>query len=218
MRGEQYIYFSLAPAATFDRASPRPYHAPAMANPLLENVLPADLADRGQVIEKAGEVGDFERLVEAVEEELQGSDDAGRPRNWRHWPVEVALRFGRLDGEAGRPRVSGAVTTSLPLVCQRCLACFELPLEVSIDLVLVASGESGAEYADEAGSEVWELQSDTIRVADIVEEALIMALPLAPVHRSREECGPLAGRIGQDKAETARPFADLRSQMDKARE
>jgi uncharacterized protein len=218
MRCEQYIYLSIAVAGTFDRASSRPYHAPAMANPLLENVLPADLADRGQVIEKVGEIGDFERLVEVVEKELLASDDMGRPRNWRHWPVDVALRFGRLGAESARPRVSGTVRTTIPLVCQRCLGCFELPLEVSINLVLVAPVEPGADREDEAGYEVWELDSDTIRVADIVEEALIMALPLAPVHRSREECGPLAGRIGQDKPETARPFADLRSQMEKARD
>jgi uncharacterized metal-binding protein YceD (DUF177 family) len=55
-----------------------------------------------------------------------------------------------------------------------------------------------------------------IRPADIVDEVLIMAMPLAPVHADRRDCGPLAERLAPDRAaagDTARPFADLRARL-----
>ena len=61
----------------------------------------------------------------------------------------------------------------------------------------------------------WEVDGDTIRPVDIVEEALIMALPLSVMHPSRELCGPLADNVSGEARNTARPFGDLRSLMDK---
>ena len=66
-----------------------------------------------------------------------------------------------------------------------------------------------------SGFEVWELAEDAVRPLDIVEEALIMALPLSPLHKSRDLCGPLADNVVQEKTGTVRPFADLKSQMGK---
>ena len=67
----------------------------------------------------------------------------------------------------------------------------------------------------QAGFEIWEVKGETVRPLDIVEDALIMALPLSAVHESRDLCGPLAGKVADDNKETVRPFAELRSQMNK---
>ena len=64
--------------------------------------------------------------------------------------------------------------------------------------------------------EIWEVGGDEIRPLDIVEEALIMALPLSAVHQSRDLCGPLADNVTDENKETVTPFADLRSRMNKS--
>ena len=63
--------------------------------------------------------------------------------------------------------------------------------------------------------EIWELEEDAVRPIDIVEEALIMALPLSAKHPTKEMCGALADSLRDESKETARPFVGLRSMMDK---
>ena len=50
--------------------------------------------------------------------------------------------------------------------------------------------------------------------ADIVEETLIMALPLAPRHQIEATCRPVTAAVTpQEHGATTRPFADLKSRM-----
>lgn len=184
-----------------------------MTNPLFDRVLPADLADRAQVIEIEGEVGDFSRLAGIVEADLATLTEGDRLRNWEAIPVTGRLAFEWVDAERTLPAVRGRLTTRLAAVCQRCLEAFELPLDTAFDILFTGTSvaEQGLEDFD-----TWELGEDPVRLLDVVEEALIMALPLAPVHISGDACGPLAGRIPLDAPEKVRPFADLRSQLEKA--
>ena len=75
--------------------------------------------------------------------------------------------------------------------------------------------ESAGSATMQGEYEIWEVEGDTIRPIDIVEEALIMAMPLSAVHPASEMCGPLAENVADDNRKTVRPFADLRSQMNK---
>jgi uncharacterized metal-binding protein YceD (DUF177 family) len=61
--------------------------------------------------------------------------------------------------------------------------------------------------------EIWETAEDTVRPLDIVDEALIMAMPYSPTHDDIEKCGPLAKNLQPEETKTVRPFADLKSQM-----
>ncbi len=185
-----------------------------MTNPLLDHALPRELAKRGQVIDVKGKVGDFERLARIVEAELAALDEAERPDDWRDAIVEIRLEFVWIDARQVLPAVKGGVRASVMAVCQRCLEAFEMSVDTSFRIIFGGSDDAG-EPADQDGFEVWELDQDTIRPLEIVEEWLIMALPLAPMHNLSETCGPLVGNIPQDGPDTARPFADLRSQMEK---
>ena len=53
-----------------------PYDARAMANPLTDRALPAQLAASGQVIETKGKLSEFPRLRKVVEADLAGRDIA----------------------------------------------------------------------------------------------------------------------------------------------
>jgi len=73
----------------------------------------------------------------------------------------------------------------------------------------------GAEQsAGDGGYEVWELKEDELCPADLVEEALIMAMPFSAMHDFDAPC--VKADAVEDRAEkTVRPFADLKSQMDR---
>ena len=77
--------------------------------------------------------------------------------------------------------------------------------------LLFAGDETQA--ADESGFEVWELDEETLRPLDIVDEVLAMAVPLAALHEDEETC-KAPDEVVEDSRDTIRPFAALKSQME----
>lgn len=179
-----------------------------MANPLLVRATPRQLAEQRQVIEFKGELKDFPGLAAIVETDLAHVSAAEWPDGWRRRPVEAGLAFGFADARQAVPQVTGRVGARLDAVCQRCLEVFELPVEAELRYLLLAPGAAAEEYED---FEAWELDDKRFRPLDVVEEALIMALPLASVHA--EECTPLTGDEAGSRPETVRPFAGLKDRL-----
>jgi len=189
-----------------------------MTNPLLERVLPAELAECAQLIEYKGKVGELERLSGIVEADLASIRAADRPRNWRAAAVEARLEFDWSDARRELAVVRGTVLSQLYAVCQRCLEAFVMPVETSLSLIFAPPGTASDEMPEVVDFEAWELEEETVRLLDIVEESLIMALPLAPMHEYDETCGALAESATDERPDTVRPFADLKSQMEKPNE
>lgn len=185
-----------------------------MTNPLLDSVQPAELANRNQRVVFKGEVGEFERLVAVVNTDLATLDEDDRPRNWQKAVVAGQLEFSWMDASGRLPAARGRVGARLAAICQRCLEPFELPVEAPVNILFVSADD---EYEQDGTDEfeTWELDDETVRVRDIFEESLIMALPLAPAHDTVASCGSLAREIPANEPDTVRPFADLRSQMEK---
>jgi len=184
--------------------------------------LPAELADRSQLFEYKGKVGDFERLVGIVEEALAGVPEADRPRDRRMTPVEVKIRFVWVGAERRMPAITGQARARLTMLCQRCLEVFEMPVVADLRMLLIQPGQDPADVLAGDDFELWELETPTVRPVDIVEEALIMAMPLAPKHELVDDCGQLAQKIAQDRGmmqdreKATRPFAGLKLQMEKS--
>ena len=103
---------------------------------------------------------------------------------------------------AGRPCLAVDVTGVAVLACQRCLETVEFPLELSVELELAASEREIAEADDEVDRV---LATHAMDVASLVEDEVLLALPMAPMH---ERCEPDAGRRAADRAT---PFAALGS-------
>lgn len=194
-------------SGNFDSGGRRPYHAPAMANPLTARMHPRTSAGRGQSIEVKGEIASFDRLVGIVEAELGGLDARDIPRRWRQAPVDIRLRFGWADGAKTYPSITGQVRAQVPAVCQRCLQVFQLPLDTAIRLVVVEPGMS----ADIPGYEVWEQDEVDLSPLEVVEEMLVMALPLSARHDTETGCGATPPGQVPTATDKVRPFADLRA-------
>ena len=181
-----------------------------MGNLLRDRRTPAKLAAIGQVIEIAEELGDLEQLTEIVRSDLETLDPDKLPLNWRKSPVVGQLSFGFADAQDGLPMVEGQVGVTIHAVCQRCLGVVEMPLKAELRLLL--SGDT-ADAADDDYYEIWELDEDTFRPLDLVEEALIMAIPLTVLHVDDAVCKQPAA-IAEAAKETTHPFAMLKSQME----
>ncbi|HEX6832764.1 MAG TPA: YceD family protein [Rudaea sp.] len=125
---------------------------------------------------------------------------------------EVAFDLEFDKDATGVPYLRVKANTALPLTCQRTLEPFALPVRIDTKLGLIAN------EADEAalppGYEPLLLSDNGLRLADVVEDELILALPVVPM-KPGTELGGYAYSSGNDgdgaEEEQARPnpFAQL---------
>lgn len=105
----------------------------------------------------------------------------------------------------GRPSLSLKVQATLQLRCQRCLD--PLPLGVDSDSLLVLAASQAEIDADPESVDAPDrvLAGHEMRVAELVEDELILAVPYAPRH---EDCA--AAEVEPPAEEKSSPFAGLK--------
>lgn len=128
-------------------------------------------AQSGATLRGADLLSNYERLLQdcggqgadrQVQWEVRGaqqSDASGHARLWLHLSARVRL----------------------PLTCQRCLGPVDIGVEVARDFRFVATEEQ-AEAEDEASEEDVLVLSRDFDLQALVEDELLMALPLVPRH------------------------------------
>ena len=96
-----------------------------------------------------------------------------------HWQAAPELRAG----STGQMDIWLHLTadTSLPLTCQRCMSTVQTPLKVDQWYRFVAS-EDIAMAEDDASDEDLLVLSPQFDLAEVLEDELLMALPLVPMH------------------------------------
>ena len=181
-----------------------------MGNPLRVRRPLGELAARGQVIEIAEKIGSFERLAGIVEADLATLDPDKIPQDWRDARVTGQLEFGFADAREQVVSLVGDVALTVDVVCQRCLEPFRLALHSELRL-LPTTGEQGVSAA--ADMEPWELDDERVCPAEIVEEVLIMALPLSAMHDNAAACREFEA-TGDEAGQTTRPFAALKARLE----
>ena len=112
-------------------------------------------------------LSELKRLVELLHLDDVGVD--GR---------SVALSFEFLGSEFDVPMLAGRLQTSLEVECQRCLKPLELPMDLDFRLLIDASDELLSHSSEDT------LYSDAgyIDIAEVVEDELILAIPLVAMH------------------------------------
>lgn len=115
--------------------------------------------------------------------------------------VKVKMHFD-IDS-TGTPFLQGHFETSLSLICERCLAPMQIDLDVDSLLALVKSELKVEGLAEQY--EPWLLDTDEpVDPAVVVEDELILALPLVPRHD--EDCLPKeAWYSGEQEREVEKP-------------
>lgn len=153
-------------------------------DPLPKLADPQQLADPGTELDGELDLGSLQRLQDLA----PGSSGKARAK----------LSFYR--DEMKRVIMAGQAQAHLTLACQRCGAAFLSPIKTDWQIIFARSEEDERSLADQ-GRDVW-YHSGFLDVAEIVEEELILALPIAPRHS--EEC-----IAEQQQALAPHPFAAL---------
>jgi uncharacterized protein len=109
--------------------------------------------------------------------------------------------------EQGRPALKLRLEGTLRLVCQRCLGALEFPLRIETSLSLAATqSEIDAEPLAAEGPERI-VAGREMPVHDLIEDELLLAIPIAPRH---EHCAERPGAAAEARHT---PFAGLRGLM-----
>jgi len=94
--------------------------------------------------------------------------------------VQVQLRFGR--DKYGPPYLKGQLSTVLRLVCQRCGEPVSCDINVKPCLSPVVSDSQAASLPKEYEPLV--THGEPVLLADVIEEELLLNIPMFPKHRS----------------------------------
>ncbi len=119
--------------------------------------------------------------------------------------------------EAGEfPALEGSLQANPWLVCQRCLEPFEAHVTSEVRVALVAN-DADADRVPEAFEPV-QTASGWFDLFEMIEDELLLALPLVPLHDTATGCAKARVELPESGAEPAkdpvhRPFGDLRSLM-----
>lgn len=173
---------------------------------MTETIEPLALATSGRIFEGRLPVSSLPRLLPL----LVLDDDADTQHE-----VEYMLEFGKDEG--GTPRITGSVTATLPVKCQRCMGIMALPVSTKTQLGIVATREAAQQLPEPYEPLLLPISEDDdgISIASIVEDELILALPLVAMH-NKEDCPQgdafLGTKDGQEDAaamQRENPFAVL---------
>ena len=137
------------------------------------------LGERKSVLRGVIELKRFNRLIGALE------SDAGA--------VEAELRF-RRDPD-GWLVVALEFETTVRLVCQRCLAPLEYRIGDKVEVALLESEALEKHVPDRYEPLV--LDEDRLMPAMLIEDELIISLPIVPRHERLEECDPASAGVVQ---------------------
>jgi uncharacterized protein len=148
----------------FDRDACGRYNARSMLDRLPEFVDPRRLAEHGRALK--GEIA--LRLMSRLRPLLADVDGA----------VTVHLSF-ELD-ELARPRVLVTVRAELTLQCQRCMGPVVVVVDSSTTLGIVETEQEATRLPE--GYEPLVVNYEPVSVATLVEDELLLSLPIVPMH------------------------------------
>lgn len=126
-----------------------------------------------------------------------------------HWTARGEMRAG-TSGQA-EVWLHVAIETALSLTCQRCLAPMRVPLQVDRSFRFVAD-EATAEAEDDDSEEDVLALTPEFDLLTLVEDELLMALPIVPRHPDCVPAQSASARQGptpEAAAEKPNPFAVL---------
>lgn len=125
--------------------------------------------------------------------------------------LQVVLEAGDIRG---CPRLRGRIKGTLPLVCRRCGKPYDWSMDANVDLRLVRSDSEERQAMTD--SEPYRVEHDELALREIVEEEVLLALPLLP---RCESCETMVAAMPEVEAAPAaeprrdNPFAALKKQL-----
>lgn len=138
-----------------------------------ENIIPQKVdpfrfADNAVRLKGLLHVNNMHRLCESLQ------DDTGE--------IEVKVEFGK--NEQGASYISGLFSGALQLQCQRCMESYRSEIAGKIWLAIVHSEEEAKKLPEDYDSIV--INDDILSIQDVIEDELIVSLPVVPMHHPKD--------------------------------
>jgi len=170
---------------------------------LIDNIA---FAKRNEHLTGTLSLADCPRLPELLESQ---APEAGNPANSKNATQGSDIIDFTLDGETnaiGQHFLHLSLRSNLTTFCQRCLE--QMPLSLNLDFHYLISevntnNPDMLEVEDNDDFD-WQEASQAMDVAALIEDEIIMALPIAPTHESKCSQAPM------QSGEKPNPFAVLK--------
>ncbi len=130
---------------------------------------PLRLASRGQSLQGEVALSEMSRLSPLLQEKPLGQ-------------ASYSLNFSQ--DTLGRPTVNGRIQANVVLECQRCGQAVEVALDCSPNLMVARSDEQAKQLPREFDPLV--LGQEPVTLTGMLEEELLLALPMVPRHAEGE--------------------------------
>lgn len=179
----------------FDFAQGCHYYRAPMFGVLPEWVAPDQLLAAGGRLQGSVSLARLGRLASYLKDGPPADRDATADLNLTQDPQ-------------GRYWLQGRIQARLILRCERCQGQLDWPIDARIGLYLVASEAAAAELAEDAE---YVIAGESLRTHELIEDELILALPLVARHPQGTDCGDRArkGPVAES-GERDNPFAILK--------
>lgn len=165
-----------------------------LKGPIPPHIDPRKLADRAASLQGELSLSQLQRLAESLE------DDQG--------VVRASFSFGRDEQRAAV--IHSQLDVDVKMICQRCLEPVVLPIHSECDYAVVNEGASSQHLPK--GYDVLEVGEDPLDLLALVEDELLLALPIVPLH-DPEICQPPVGpdepEPSEDEVTRSNPFSVL---------
>ncbi len=123
---------------------------------------------------------------------------------------EVNVKLEAGSDEAGLPHLRGELSGALRLVCLRCTKPFDWQLHAPVGLRLVKTEAEEVQALHEC--EPYLVQDDQLPLRDLVEDELLLALPMMPRCKSCENKPSKAPpKAPEPEIRRENPFAALKT-------
>lgn len=126
--------------------------------------------------------------------------------------LKVVMNFSKSSLKY--PLLEGTVEGEIVQICQRCLGDTITKIDERFALLLVTSEMS--QIAEQEGHDIFEYDEATINTVELIEEEVMLALPIVAKHKSVDECLPIAQKWMKNKEHVPadqhkeNPFAKLK--------
>ncbi|ACT48054.1 YceD family protein [Methylotenera mobilis] len=172
-------------------------------NILIDNLA---FAARGERLQAKLPLTEFPRLCELTTSRQGKSTGDSKHTNTAEQAGEIEFTLSGEKNALGQSFLHLTLNANLITSCQRCLS--EMPLTLALNfhyLISNADEESLEDLEAEIGDDI-DIQevSQAMDVKLLIEDEVILALPIAPVHES--DCAPATTQSG----EKPNPFAALK--------
>ena len=135
------------------------------------------------------------------------SSEIYKSKDWIKEKVRINLKQEIANLNSDEKKVSGSIKIKIYLTCQNCLDVIESDLNIPVSIILCKESKKNIK-----GSEMWEIYEEKIKLKDLIEELIIISLPLYFKHESSKDCIDYDYKLDNESAKTL-PFANLKNQL-----